>query len=237
MSTRKRVTIFIYFLSMLLIFVGISSFIINKTGKNRDIGVYNKLNSKTIHIEIDNKILYLVDNKSHSIVERYTIATGKPNSPTPVGTFKITNKGKWGEGFGSRWMGLDVPWGTYGIHGTNRPGTIGFNASAGCIRMRNSDIEDLYERVIEGTTVVITNGYYGPFGFGYRNLRPGASGADVLEVQKRLSMLGYYDGALDGIYGEGMKKSLVTFLNKNNMDLTDEISPEIYKSLNIILME
>lgn len=237
MSARNRFIFFMYFLTILLIFVGISSFMINRVGKNSYIGVYNRLNNKTVHVEIDNKILYLVDNKSNSIVKRYTIATGKPNSPTPIGTFKITNKGKWGEGFGSRWIGLDVPWGTYGIHGTNRPGSIGFNASAGCIRMRNSDIEDLYEKVVEGTTVVITNGYYGPFGYGYRNLRPGATGADVLEVQKRLSILGYYDGALDGIYGEGMKKSLVTFLNKNNIELTDEISPEIYKSLNIILME
>ncbi len=60
-----------------------------------------------------------------------------------------------GGGFGSRWMGLNVPWGgKYGIHGTNQPGSIGFNASAGCIRMRNKDVEELYNLVEYNTTVL-----------------------------------------------------------------------------------
>jgi lipoprotein-anchoring transpeptidase ErfK/SrfK len=41
------------------------------------------------------------------------------------------------------------------IHGTNRPGSIGGFASYGCIRMRNADILDLYERVGVGTEVVV----------------------------------------------------------------------------------
>jgi lipoprotein-anchoring transpeptidase ErfK/SrfK len=42
------------------------------------------------------------------------------------------------------------------IHGTNRPGSIGTFASYGCIRMRNADILDLYERVGVGTQVTVT---------------------------------------------------------------------------------
>ncbi len=62
-------------------------------------------------------------------------------------------------------MGLNVPWGgKYGIHGTNQPGSIGFNASGGCIRMRNQDVEELYSLVESGTMVNITNGQYGPLG-------------------------------------------------------------------------
>lgn len=44
----------------------------------------------------------------------------------------------------------------YAIHGTNRPGSIGGFVSYGCIRMHNSDIRDLYDRVSWGTKVVVT---------------------------------------------------------------------------------
>ena len=45
--------------------------------------------------------------------------------------------------------------GTYAIHGTNRPGLIGRAVSYGCIRMKNGDIADLYDRVRWGTRVVV----------------------------------------------------------------------------------
>jgi lipoprotein-anchoring transpeptidase ErfK/SrfK len=45
--------------------------------------------------------------------------------------------------------------GQYAIHGTNNPGSIGGFVSHGCIRMLNSDILDLYERVGVGTKVVM----------------------------------------------------------------------------------
>jgi len=41
------------------------------------------------------------------------------------------------------------------IHGSNEPWTIGRNVSSGCIRMRNADVIDLYERVKVGTKVVV----------------------------------------------------------------------------------
>lgn len=103
--------------------------------------------------------------------------------------------------------------------------------------MRNSDVEELYSMVKHNTSVVITNGLYGPFGQGFRELRPGDRGADVLEVQKRLQQRGYYEGSLDGIYGEGMKASLIKFLKDNNISLTDKINYTVYSSLDIILME
>jgi lipoprotein-anchoring transpeptidase ErfK/SrfK len=43
----------------------------------------------------------------------------------------------------------------YRIHGSNEPWTIGTNVSSGCIRMRNADVEDLYNRVKIGTKVVV----------------------------------------------------------------------------------
>jgi len=46
-------------------------------------------------------------------------------------------------------------WSEYRIHGTNAPGSIGQAASSGCIRMRNSDVADLYERVHIGAPVYV----------------------------------------------------------------------------------
>jgi lipoprotein-anchoring transpeptidase ErfK/SrfK len=51
---------------------------------------------------------------------------------------------------------LTLSGGDYAIHGTNNPGSIGGFVSAGCIRMYNHDITDLYERVSVGTPVIVT---------------------------------------------------------------------------------
>lgn len=211
--------------------------LIRKDMDSKYVYTKNKSQKITILIEVDKKQLKLIDRENESIIETYTIATGKPSSPTPLGTFRIVEKGHWGEGFGSRWMGINVPWGKYGIHGTNKPNSIGSNVSAGCIRMRNTDVEEIYSKVKKDTIVIITNGLYGPFGNGFRDLRPGDRGADVMEVQKRLAQKGYYDGTLDGIYGEGMKLSLINFLKDKDIPLTDKIDSKIYDSIGIILME
>lgn len=220
---------------LLLIFLKIKLFgpgfdLLNTSSKG-------KKSKFTILIEVDKKRLSLIDRENEKVLDTYAVATGKSSSPTPLGSFKVIEKAQWGEGFGSRWIGLDVPWGIYGIHGTNQPGSIGGNVSAGCIRMRNMDVEDLYDKISINTPVLITNGDYGPFGSGFRTLKPGDRGADVLEVQKRLWKLGYYDSELDGIYGDGMKKGLVDFLRSKNLELTDRIDEAIYRELGIILMD
>ena len=43
----------------------------------------------------------------------------------------------------------------YRIHGTNEPESIGHAVSSGCIRMRNIDVIDLYQRVPLGARVVV----------------------------------------------------------------------------------
>lgn len=50
---------------------------------------------------------------------------------------------------------INLGWGTYRIHGTNSPNSIGSAASAGCFRMRNADVTDLFERVHVGAQVVV----------------------------------------------------------------------------------
>ena len=61
-------------------------------------------------IDISEKRLYLING--NELIKKYPIASGKLSTPTPIGTWKVINKAKWGGGFGTRWMGINVPWGT-----------------------------------------------------------------------------------------------------------------------------
>ncbi|MDQ6419559.1 LysM peptidoglycan-binding domain-containing protein [Paenibacillus sp. LHD-117] len=124
---------------------------------------------RSIEIDIAKNKLYV---KSGGKIEKsFDIASGKQKGQTPTGTFEIMTKlnnpwysskgipgGDPKNPLGSRWLGLSVAntQGTkYGIHGTNAPESIGTNASAGCIRMLNADVEWLFSKIPTGTKVVI----------------------------------------------------------------------------------
>lgn len=241
MDKRMKFILLLFILILIVIIMGnyIHLFFIQK-GINyeaQDTDFKINVENLTILIEVDKNQLHIVDLISNKFLKTYEVATGKIDTPTPLGTFKIIEKARWGEGFGSRWLELNVPWGIYGIHGTNKPSSIGSNVSAGCIRMRNKDVEEVFDIISDNTVVHITKGEYGPLNNGFRELKPGDRGSDVLEVQKRLKIKGYYLGNLDGIYGEDMKKSLLQYLKDNNMLITDKIDFEIYNKLDIVLME
>jgi len=99
------------------------------------------------------------------VLRVFPTAVGAPKSPSPAGTFKIVERipdptwytkgrivppGK-SNPLGTRWLGLSAK--GYGIHGTNNPASVGHNASHGCIRMRNHDVEQLFEMVSVGDAV------------------------------------------------------------------------------------
>jgi lipoprotein-anchoring transpeptidase ErfK/SrfK len=119
--------------------------------------------TRRIVVSIRDRKLALIENDQ--IVSIYPVAVGKPVSPSPVGTFSVVNRvanptyyapGKIvGPGaanpIGTRWIGLSAP--GYGIHGTDNPGSIGYAKSHGCIRLRNHDVERLFERVRPGDVV------------------------------------------------------------------------------------
>ena len=190
-----------------------------------------------IFIDINDKTLELINLDTNEIVNTYPIASGKPETPSPIGDWKVIGKSKWGKGFGTRWMGLNVPWGKYGIHGTNKPHSIGLNSSHGCIRMRNKDMENLYKFVKVGTQIKIWGGPFGGFGNGFRILKPGDTGSDVYAVQKQMKKKGYYPLWVDGIYGDGMKKYVIKFRKDYNLENTHDIDCTFYKSLGIELFE
>jgi L,D-transpeptidase ErfK/SrfK len=137
-----------------------------------------------VNIIIDKYQNSLVIYKDNEAVKSYPVAIGKNNTPTPVGEFKIANKAyKPGGALGTRWMGLNVPWGSYGIHGTNRPWSIGRRASAGCIRMHNQHVEEVFALIPVGTPVIIT-GDYPPLG--QPLLKQGTNSQNLIPVQFKL---------------------------------------------------
>jgi lipoprotein-anchoring transpeptidase ErfK/SrfK len=128
----------------------------------------------TIVIDTNSKFLYLVQGNGMAL--RYGVGVGRPGFLWS-GTKQVTRKREWPdwtpppemlarrpdlprhmEGgpenpLGARAMYLGSS--LYRIHGSNEPWTIGTNVSSGCIRMRNEDVVDLYERVKVGTKVVV----------------------------------------------------------------------------------
>lgn len=167
----------------------------------------------------------------------YPVAVGTFKTPTPIGLFTITEKAMWGEGFGSRWMRLSVPWGSYGVHGTNKPWSVGGFESHGCIRMHNQHVEQIYEWVKIGTKVYILGGVDGPFTFGLNTLVEGSKGSDVVEVQKRLAGFGFYDGVYDGIYGASTKEAVISFQQAKGLEVSGNVDKATYESLGILLFE
>jgi len=181
--------------------------------------------AKRISIDVDKKILTLTEN--NRIVKTYPVAVGKPETPTPLGDWILIQKTENPGGpFGVRWMRISVPWGGYGIHGTDNPSSIGKAASHGCVRMYNEDVIDLYNRVELGTPVRIT----GRVTLG-RILSIGDSGDDVSQVQNQLQVLGYYRGDVDGVFGPITQAAVIAFQNDQSLDPDGIVGPLTYDKL------
>lgn len=191
---------------------------------------------KWILIEIDRKRLTLYRGTEALAV--YPIATGSRETPSPIGAFYINGRFMTEmSGFGTRFLSLSVPWGKYGIHGTNHPESIGGNASHGCFRLRVKDAEALYAQVPGWTKVVIEGGPYGNLGDGLRTLRPGDRCSAVIEVQRRLAQQGFYYGSADGIYGPGMSRAVIAARRTYGLSDQDMVDAALYRRLGILLFE
>lgn len=132
----------------------------------------------TIVIDTAQRFLYLVE--AGGTAQRYGVGVGKEGFGWS-GTNTISRKAEWPSWYPPAEMikrekrkgrilpahmqgGIENPLGAralylgstlYRIHGTNAPWTIGQSVSSGCIRMRNEDVTDLYERVDVGTKVIV----------------------------------------------------------------------------------
>ena len=78
----------------------------------------------SIVVKIPARILEL--HEDGKIYKRYSIAVGRSETPTPIGDWRVIWKShRSADVLGTRFLGIDVPWGGYGIHGTDRPWSIG----------------------------------------------------------------------------------------------------------------
>jgi lipoprotein-anchoring transpeptidase ErfK/SrfK len=123
------------------------------------------ITSRLIVVSIPDRKLVLLEDGA--VKRTYSVAVGKPSTPSPSGRFTIVRRvsaptyshnGKVvppgpKNPVGSRWMGLSEK--GYGIHGTNEPNSIGKAASRGCIRVGKADLEELYTLVQVGDAVEI----------------------------------------------------------------------------------
>ncbi|MCH2374679.1 MAG: L,D-transpeptidase family protein [Planctomycetes bacterium] len=130
--------------------------------------------SGRVRIYVDKSEYRLWATIDDRFLMEFDVGLGRENA-TPIGEFVIdvkeTNPSWWrpGEGaipagdprniLGTRWMGFKNTddYSGFGIHGTDIPESIGEQASAGCVRLRNGDIEKLYDFVPYQTVVVVRN--------------------------------------------------------------------------------
>lgn len=109
-----------------------------------------------IELQIDPKSRRLNVYIGETLSKTYPVGVGKATTPTPAGDYQVVNKVTNPGGIlGTRWMGLNIPGGNYGIHGTSIPSSIGGFVSLGCIRMYNKNVEELFPLVPIGTPVRI----------------------------------------------------------------------------------
>jgi lipoprotein-anchoring transpeptidase ErfK/SrfK len=119
--------------------------------------------ARRIVVSIPDRKLALVEDGRP--VKIYRVAVGAAATPSPAGNFtiiarvahptwfgpgKVVPPGK-SNPLGPRWIGLSRK--GYGIHGTSSPRSIGRPASHGCIRMHNTEVEELFGLVAVGDAV------------------------------------------------------------------------------------
>ena len=147
--------------------LGLSVILSNATTANAEEAAKTAPEKKII-INSASRILSLYEGDKKIAI--YPLGLGKVNTPTPTGYYSIKTKEKnppWidpshpeyevpsgpDNPLGYRWMQIH---GNYGIHGTNRPNSIGHYVSNGCIRMLEKNVEELFDAVKIGTPVEIT---------------------------------------------------------------------------------
>ena len=120
-----------------------------------------------VFVDKSQNVLILKDG--NEVIKIYSVATGENNS-TPVGEFAIASRlidPVWfnrgvvvppespQNELGTRWLGFDID--GYGIHGTPKPETVGQQVTAGCVRMRNEEVEELYDFMPMGSKAVVVD--------------------------------------------------------------------------------
>ncbi len=192
------------------------------------------LTGKHLQIVIDALSRRLYVFADGAIVRSWPVAVGTPGTPTPIGHWDIQAKAVWGGAFGARWMQMSIPWGTYGIHGTNNPGSVGSRASHGCVRMLNRDVVQLYSLVQVGTPVDIRGTPVPRFGEVRRVIVPTLLGSDVIQLQQRLAALDPALGQPTGVYTGRWVEAVKAFQTANGILATGVVGYETATALGMV---
>ena len=135
-------------------------------------GQVMRIPTDRVNVIVDLDARLLLYRHGDEVVRIWDIGIGKPGHETPIGVYQVGHKiekpahttkglpyGDPDNPLGSRWMGLRRPGQgsdtSYGIHGTSFPDGVGGAVSQGCVRMRNNDVDELFEILPSQTEVVI----------------------------------------------------------------------------------
>ncbi|MDQ0218818.1 hypothetical protein ELQ35_05405 [Peribacillus cavernae] len=154
---------------------------------------------------------------------------------------------------GNRWLGINArgTWGTtYAIHGNNNASSIGQYVSSGCVRMYNNEVQWLFSKVKVNTPVIITtsgksfdslaaaNGFNVqksngtvPPGASNAVLKKGSRGAEVAELQRILTKLGYSTKGIDGTFGQNTDSAVRKFQKAKKLTADGIVGPATKKAL------
>ncbi|MGJ9383455.1 L,D-transpeptidase family protein [Salipaludibacillus sp. CF4.18] len=212
----------------------------------------------------------LVFYENNRVAEIYDVATGATADLTPEGEFKVINKivdrpyykeeipgGDPSNPLGRRWIGIN-PFGTngntYAIHGNNNPNSIGYNVSAGCIRMHNEEIESFFEELEVDTPVIITSSdqSFDKIGEEHGYDLTGASSSTVISthakftngshgeavemLQRRLTILGYDTKGIDGSFGPATNEAVKAFQQDHDLEVDGIIDRETRKKTSLLFV-
>ncbi len=173
------------------------------------------------HLAINTIIRKLYYYNGEKLIKEYPVAVGKTSTPTPPGNYKVKNKiVNPGGMLGTRWMGLTIPGGNYGIHGNNNPSSIGQAVSHGCIRMHNYHVEELFPQIPIGTPVHI-----------YRR-----SEADVITAFKPGNMSSSNEGSIGKTYTVRPGDTLWKIAQSFNITLKALIAANNIANPNVIVI-
>jgi len=131
------------------------------------------------HVEVKCSTFQMTVTLGDAVARCYPVSVGKSGRDTPRGLWKVRVGKKqvnpaWPDAetgkyyypddpenpLGERWIGLEGIEGDavgregFGIHGTIKPDEIGKNASRGCIRLLNPNVEEVYDLLAEGNSLV-----------------------------------------------------------------------------------
>ena len=127
-----------------------------------------------LHLRVDLSLRRVSLYRSDRKLASYPIAVGQRGWETPLGAYQVIEMQRYpvwrhpltneivpqgrDNPLGSRWIGFwDDGRHHIGFHGTPEAKLVGQPVSHGCLRMRNADIQALYEQVSPGTPVIVSD--------------------------------------------------------------------------------